>query len=130
MQRSCGRREARLEGSAMANFAETRRDQMFPMLSQAQLARISRFGTRGRVEAVQIVVEQGQECPNFYVVLSGALQTVQPVDGKEVFITVQQPGEFTGEVNMLSGRRSLVRIRMKDAGELLVVNPAAVRKIV
>src|SRR5438045_1459573 len=65
-----------------------------------------------------------------HVVLTGALEIVQPADGREVPITVHHPGEFTGEANMLSGRRSLVRARMAESGDLLVITPEALRKIV
>jgi thioredoxin reductase (NADPH) len=76
------------------------------------------------------VVEQGQTSPDFFVVLSGSLEVVQPADGAELPITVHHAGEFTGEVNMLSGRRSLVRVRMSESGELLVITPETLRKMV
>src|SRR5204862_6711912 len=63
-------------------------------------------------------------------VISGSLEIVQPVDGSEVPITVHTAGQFTGETNMLSGRRSLVRGRMQDEGDLLVMTPEALRKVV
>src|SRR5690349_16503530 len=103
---------------------------MFPRLSEAQLARLSRFGHRRSVQRGEVVIEQGAPSPDFFVVLSGALEIVQPADGREVPITVHHPGEFTGEVNMLSGRRSLVRGRIAEAGELLVISPEALRKLV
>jgi thioredoxin reductase (NADPH) len=107
-----------------------RRHQMFPRLTDAQLARLGRFGHQQRFERGSVVVEQGQPLPDFFVVLTGALEVVQPADGREVPIAVHHPGEFTGEVNMLSGRRSLVRARMAESGDLLVITPEALRKIV
>ncbi|HEY2029791.1 MAG TPA: FAD-dependent oxidoreductase [Myxococcales bacterium] len=113
----------------MAQVIE-RRAQMFPTLSAAQLERLSKLGTRQAFEQGQVVIEQGDRCPNFYVVLQGAMEVVQPDDGKELPVTVHRRGEFTGETNMLSGRRSLVRTRMSEPGELLVVTPAALRRVV
>jgi thioredoxin reductase (NADPH) len=107
-----------------------RREQMFPSLSAVQMARLARFGRRRSVPAGEIVFEQGEASPEFFVVLSGALEVVQPADGVEVPITVHRTGGFTGEVNMLSGRRALVRGRMIEAGELLVISPEALRRIV
>jgi thioredoxin reductase (NADPH) len=103
---------------------------MFPRLSDAQLGRLQRLGSRRKVEAGEIIFEQGSPTPDFFVVLSGALAIVQPADGEEVPITVHRAGEFTGEVNMLAGRRSLVRARVVEAGELLEITPSALRKIV
>ncbi|HEY2031442.1 MAG TPA: cyclic nucleotide-binding domain-containing protein, partial [Myxococcales bacterium] len=113
----------------MAQVIE-RRAQMFPTLSAAQLERLSKLGNRQAFERGQVIIEQGDRCPNFYVVLQGAMEVVQPDDGKELPITVHRRGEFTGETNMLSGRRSLVRTRMSEPGELLVVTPAALRRVV
>ena len=40
------------------------------------------------------------------------------------------PGEFTGEINMLSARRSLVRARIADDGEVIVVDRDDLRTLV
>ncbi|MCA1825829.1 MAG: FAD-dependent oxidoreductase [Myxococcales bacterium] len=107
-----------------------RREQMFPALSAAQIARLTRIGKRREVSSGEIVFEEGEAIPGFYVVLSGEMAIVQRADGGETTITVHHAGEFTGEVNMLTGRPSLVRARMATAGELLAISPEALRKIV
>ena len=112
----------------MADVA--RREQMFPSLSQAQLARLSKLGKRRPVAAGEVIFEQGDQTPGFFVILSGKLEVVQPVDGRELPITVHSPGEFTGEVSLLAGRRTLVRGRMLEPGELLVITPEALRHLV
>jgi thioredoxin reductase (NADPH) len=114
----------------MADPTAGRRDQMFPRLSAPQLARLERLGQRRRVQRGEILFEQGQASPEFFVILSGALEIVQPADGKEVPITVHHAGEFTGEANMLSGRRALVRGRIAEDGEVLVITPEVLRRIV
>jgi thioredoxin reductase (NADPH) len=103
---------------------------MFPTLTPAQLARLVALGTRRRFDKGQVVIEQGDQTPNFYVVLEGSLDVVQPEEGRELPITRHHKGEFTGEANMLSSRRSLVRIRMGESGELLVVTPEVLRRVV
>lgn len=40
------------------------------------------------------------------------------------------PGMFTGELNMLSGRRGLVSIRVAEAGELIEIEREALRALV
>src|SRR5437870_1692613 len=114
----------------MSNPYAERRAQMFPRLSDEQLARLAHVGQRRKVEKGELIFEQGESSPDFFVVLSGAMSIVQPSDGEEIPITVHREGEFTGEANMLSGRRSLVRARMTEAGELLEISAAALRKIV
>jgi thioredoxin reductase (NADPH) len=44
---------------------------------------------------------------------------VRPSGAAETLITIHGPGEFTGEVNMLSGRRTLVRMRATKPGKVI-----------
>src|SRR5260370_37958846 len=46
-----------------------------------------------------------------FVVISGELETVRPSGAHETLIARVPPGQFTGEVNTLSGRGALNRIR-------------------
>jgi len=107
-----------------------RREQMFPRLSTAQVARLAQVGHRRQVESGEVVAEQGDATPSFLVVISGALAIVHPGAAEELPITILREGEFTGEVNMLSARPSLVRARVTESGELLVITPEALRKVV
>ena len=111
-------------------MADDRREQMFATLSAAQIARLTRVGRRRDVVAGEIVYDEGDTSPDFFVVLSGELAIVRLVDGKEITITLERAGQFTGEVNMLTGRPSLVRARMVLPGQLLVLSPESLRKIV
>ena len=114
----------------MAEAWEKRREQMFPAMTREQVARISQFGKCRKAAAGEVVFEQGASTPDFLVVLSGEMTISQRDDGVESIITVHRQGEFTGEANMLTGRPSLVRATMTEAGELLVISPEALRRIV
>jgi thioredoxin reductase (NADPH) len=114
----------------VTDIVADRRAQMFPSLSAAQMERLAPLGRLRKAERGEILYEQGTATPEFFVVLSGALELVQPGDGHESIIAVLHQGQFTGEVNMLSGRRALARARMAESGELLAVAPEALRKLV
>jgi thioredoxin reductase (NADPH) len=107
-----------------------RREQMFPRLSAAHLERLAEVGQQRQVARGEIVAEQGDSRPRFFVVLSGALSIVHPEGDGEVLIHNLGVGEFTGEVNMLSARPTLVRARMSAAGELLVIESEDLRRVV
>ena len=109
---------------------EQRREQMFPRLTQSQIERIARYGTRRRVRKGEILIEQGEQGLPFYVIIDGTIEIVRPHDGGEDLITLHDPGEFTGETNLLAGRRSLVRIRAASDGEMLALEPDALRTLV
>lgn len=94
-------------------------ERMFPRLTQAQVARISEHGRRRHVQQGDLLVHAGDHDARFFVVISGEIEIVQPGPQGETLVTVHGPGQFTGETNMLSGRRSLVRARMSKAGEVV-----------
>lgn len=107
-----------------------RREQMFPTLTEVQIARIAPLGTRRAVRAGEMLFTQGDAEVPFFVIVSGRLQVFSPSDAGEVPIVVDQSGQFTGEVNMLSGRRALVSGRMLEDGEVLSVPSSGLRKLV
>src|SRR5256712_9789591 len=114
----------------MTEMYPERRDQMFPKLTQAQIARISGVGERRKVRSGEVLFELGEQNTRFFVVIEGAIEIVRPVDGREERITVLGPGEFTGEINMLSARRNLVRARALDDGSIVVVDREHLRALV
>lgn len=63
--------------------------------------------------------EAGDPGVSFFAVIAGGLEIVRAADGIETRVTVLGPGQFTGGVNMLSGRRPLVRVQAIDAGEMI-----------
>jgi thioredoxin reductase (NADPH) len=57
----------------------------------------------------------------FFVVISGELEAVRPSFGQETLIRTFGPGQFTGELNTLSGRRAIARIRARQDGEIVEI---------
>jgi thioredoxin reductase (NADPH) len=113
-----------------ATLSPERREQMFPKLTPAQIKRIAAVGTLRRVERGHILVNQGEVTVPFFVVMSGEIEILQPTASGELPITNHLAGEFTGEVNMLSGRRSLVCMRMKEAGEVIQLDRHGLQTLV
>ena len=68
------------------------------------------------------MLEQGDKNIPIFVVISGELETVRPSGAHETLIARVPPGQFTGEVNTLSGRRALNRIRARVASEVIEVS--------
>ena len=81
--------------------------EMFPVLTSAQQARVLAHGRRRTVEQNEIVVELNQHVTKFFVVVSGQLHILQVSDNQEHLVAICNPGMFTGELNVLSGRNSL-----------------------
>ncbi|HWS19993.1 MAG TPA: FAD-dependent oxidoreductase [Nitrososphaera sp.] len=94
-------------------------EQIFPTLTPAQIRRISSHGHTRPIQRGQVIVEQGDRNVPFFVVVSGEVEIVRPSGGVETLITIHGPGQFTGEVNNLSGRPAVVRMRATKQGELI-----------
>src|SRR5713226_598358 len=100
-------------------LTSSRVEQVFPTLTPAQIRRIAAHGHTRAMHRGEVLVEQGDSAVRFFVVVSGEVEVVRPSGTTETLITVFRPGQFTGEVNTLSGRRTLFRTRATKAGELI-----------
>ena len=103
---------------------------MFPTLTAAQMQRALSYGVKREVKAGEIVVEQGDLSMPFLVVISGEMEIIRPDIGGDSVMAVHGAGNFFGDVGMLSGRRSMVRARMRTDGELLEMQREAVQQLV
>lgn len=100
----------------------TEGDQAFPTLTEAQIARIAAQGHSRKVDAGEVLVRAGVRNASFFVVVSGHLDIVQLSDGIETLIAVHKAGQISGEISVLSGRRSVFSIRAGEAGEVIEVS--------
>src|SRR5262245_28987322 len=105
-------------------------DEMYPKLNAEQIKQLSATGARRQFPDGQIIFDQGDVGRNFYVVLKGGLDVVIPSPDGETPVRQHQPGDFSGELDMLSGRPSLVRARTVGPTELLEIDQATLRNIV
>lgn len=107
------------------------RTQAFPTLTDAQISRIRPIGKTRSVHPDEILFEPNDTHVPFFVLLSGAMEIVQPdMNNGERKIVNHGAGEFTGEMAMISGARCLVRGRVTDAGDFLEVSPDGLRSLV
>ncbi|HXL05381.1 MAG TPA: FAD-dependent oxidoreductase [Gemmatimonadales bacterium] len=102
--------------------AGARADQVFPTLTPAQVARVAAHGRVRRVDQGDVLVEAGQQTARFFVVTEGLIEVVRPIGAAEDSVALFRPGQFTGEVNVLSGRRGFGRVRAAEPGEVIEVD--------
>ncbi len=115
--------------SPARSLYDSRRPQMFPKLTPAQIARIEPHGRRLETYVGQILVEPAQANVNFYVVLSGQLDA-STAGARGYRISLLTPGDFTGEISTLRGISGFARITVIEAGSVLVLDNEALRKVV
>jgi thioredoxin reductase (NADPH) len=111
-------------------FAGDVRGEAFPVLTADQINRIRASSKVRKVEVGDILFESGDSDIPFFVLLSGSLEIVQPDLQGEHLIVQHGPRQFTGEITMISGRRSLARGRVTEAGEVLEMSSDDLRTLV
>lgn len=104
--------------------------QTFPVLTAAQIERLRATSKLRPVAVGEVLFRPGDVGISFFVLLSGSMEIVQPDYRGERLITTHAPGEFTGELSMISGQRCLVLGRVTEAGDFLEMSPDAVRSLI
>jgi thioredoxin reductase (NADPH) len=92
---------------------------LFPTLTDAQVARVAARGRRRPVARGEVLVEAGAKAVAFFVVISGALEVS---DAAGTLIVTHRAGQFSGEVSVITGRRSMARVRASEPGEVIELN--------
>ncbi|MDT8070894.1 MAG: FAD-dependent oxidoreductase [Terriglobia bacterium] len=106
------------------------RTQMFPALTEAQIGRIRPIAKQRKVAPGDVLFRPGETRVPFFVLLSGSMEIVQPCYQGDRLIVQHNAGEFTGEVNMISGQPSLVLGRITEPGDFLELSPEGLRSLV
>jgi thioredoxin reductase (NADPH) len=111
-------------------LTSSRSEQIFPILTAAQILRIAEHGNRRAMQRGEVLVEQGDSTVPFFVVVFGEIQIVRPSCSSETLVAVHGPGQFSGEVNMLSGRPALFQMRVTEPGEVIVLDRKQLQALV
>src|ERR1700722_9123461 len=101
----------------------------FPKLNDSQIAGLAAFGQQRDAQPHEVILERGDLHHGIFVVLSGRIEVLRvSAEGETVLHTLDR-GEFTGDVNLLSGRGTLIRARALEASTLLEIDRANLRHI-
>ena len=102
-----------------------RYQQMFPVLSEAEIDRLRRFGSVSRYAKGEFLYQAGKLSPGMFVLLSGKVR----IDGRDglgharTIHTYWQRGEFTSDVTQLSKKPAVVDAHVIEDVEALLVRP-------
>jgi thioredoxin reductase (NADPH) len=115
---------------ALPPAARTNAERMFPNFTPAQIARLAAHGQRRAIQRGEVLFEAGQLNTPFFVVVSGQIEIVRSSANGGERVAAHGPGQFTGEVNILAGRRSLVRAVVSEPGEVIEITRERVLTLV
>jgi thioredoxin reductase (NADPH) len=101
----------------------------FPKLDDSQIAGLAGFGQERNAQAHEVILERGDLHHGIFVVLSGRIEVLRVSAEGETVLHVLDRGEFTGDVNLLSGRGTLIRAKALETSALLEIDRANLRHI-
>ncbi|MCU1384662.1 MAG: trxB 1 [Acidobacteria bacterium] len=102
---------------------------IFPTLTAEQIARVAAHGRRRPIARGEILVEAGDKAVPFFVLVRGELEVLWPSDATEAPIVTHRPGQFSGEGNLIVGRRALGRLRASQPGEVIELDREHLRDL-
>jgi len=114
-----------------ALLMSSRRHQIFPELTDAEIARIRRFGVAKHYAKGERLITAGEPGPGMFVVLKGRV-TLSQRDGlgHVVPLVTHGHGQFLGEVATLSGGSAFVDAHAHEDVETLLVPPEQLRALI
>ena len=112
------------------SILETRRHQLFPCLTAAEISRIRRFGTIQHWMQGDYLCRIGDLAPGMFVLLQGRVQIrLRDGLGRESTGVEQGPGNFICEVGQLSGKPALADILVLEDVEALLITSESLRAL-
>lgn len=107
-----------------------RHDQMFPVLTDADIERMRRFGTARSYPAGERIVTAGEVSPGLVVILSGKVDITQAGGlGRSEPIISYGSGNFIGELAQLSSRPALINAEAVEPVEAVVIPSQRLRDL-
>ena len=121
---------AATRGSVMAASPEDLRRQSNIVLEEREIALLRPFGTVRTTRVGDVLFDVGDAPYPLVVVLAGRSETVDRSDGGEFVIKSSGPGEFDGELGLLTGQAAFAANIVREAGEVLVVPQTGVQEAI
>lgn len=104
--------------------------QMLPRLTPSQIARVAAYGRRHPVQSGEVLFEAGTNAMPFLLVTAGRIEIVRTTGNSETLVAAYEPGQFSGEIQMLSGRRALNGGRASESGEVIELDRGQLLRLV
>jgi thioredoxin reductase (NADPH) len=100
-----------------------------PVLDASELADMSTFGSERDVAVGELLFEAGEATYDLFVILDGEVEIVRPDGSDEVIVFGFGPGNFVGELTLLTGQRRFLSCRVTRAGRVLVIEQQELRRL-
>ena len=106
---------------------EANQAEIFPILTREQVARIAPFAREKTFADGAILWDRGVRNNPMFVVVDGEIAILS---GEDQLVTVHRPGAFSGDVDLLSGRPTVVKGRAQGVTRALELGQDHLRRLV
>src|SRR5215207_7808193 len=113
-----------------ANTDQNDRSQAFWALTEEQIALLHPHGQVLATETGQHLFQQGDPTCDFYVVLDGTVELVEPTAGTPRSLGLRRAGEIVGELNLLNEEATYLTAVVQLPGRVLAIPAEALRSII
>jgi thioredoxin reductase (NADPH) len=100
-----------------------------PLLSESQLQEMAEFGSERQVVAGDVLFKAGEASFDLFVVLEGEAEVVRGEGPEAVLVRAFGPGDFIGELTLLTGQRRFLTGRVSRPGRVLAIKQAEFRRL-
>jgi thioredoxin reductase (NADPH) len=114
----------------VSDMLRKRREQMFPKLSAAQIARLEAHGHRIEIRPGEVLAELGNRQLRVFVVLSGSIEVLLPDESDGQLLYLLTAGDFSGEMSALRGSSSQTTLRVRRPGNAIALDPGQIRNVI
>ncbi|MBV9389668.1 MAG: cyclic nucleotide-binding domain-containing protein, partial [Chroococcidiopsidaceae cyanobacterium CP_BM_ER_R8_30] len=94
---------------------------LFPRFSNTELEGFMRHGLEVQLAPAEVLVKQGDSAYHFWIVKEGQIQITKRLGLREEVLTVHQPGEFIGEISLLTGAQVPFTARALDTSRVIEI---------
>jgi len=101
----------------------------FPMLDDAQVATLAKFGTRRVLRDGEHLFKAGDREYKFFVVERGAVEIVEHSSGETKRVTLHERHAFGGDVSLVTGRPALISGIARGDTEIFEISRDDIRRI-
>lgn len=101
-----------------------------PRLDDAEIAALIPHGRRRQLNDGEPLFQSGERRGGFYIILTGAIRIIDRSGDEPRDIELHGPGQFTGDIDILSRRRPVVDAVARGETEVLGVSSADIRRII
>ena len=101
-----------------------------PRLSEVEITALIPHGKKARLDDGESLFRAGERRGGFYIVLSGAIEVVDRSGAQPRQVTVHGPGQFTGDIDILTRRRPVVDAIAHGPTQVVGVASGDIRRII